>query len=101
MIPSAMLSSGGVGLLDPLKQQQALQWYWVCPLLLHYLRSPPLTKYTVPSLSVLMYTLSWFYSSTFFSHFLYYLFFPSSRNSFWFPQRPLQQLSYLNPLINI
>lgn len=94
-------SSGGVGLLDPLKQQQALQWYWVCPLLLHYLRSPLLAKYTVPSLPVLMYTLSWFYSSTIFSHFLYYLFFPSSRNSFWFPQRPLPQLSYLNPLLNI
>lgn len=78
-------SSGGVGLLDPLKQQQALQWYWVCPLLLHYLGSPLVAKY----------------SSLTFSHFLYYLFFPTSRCRIWFPQRPLHHLSYLNPLINL
>ncbi|CEP19785.1 hypothetical protein [Parasitella parasitica] len=31
---------GGLGLLDPLRQQQALQWRWVCPLLLLAIESP-------------------------------------------------------------
>ncbi|KAK4513718.1 uncharacterized protein ATC70_005723 [Mucor velutinosus] len=47
-------SSGGLGLLDPLSQQLALQWYWVlCPLLLQYLGSPALSNFIPPNLLLL------------------------------------------------
>lgn len=82
-------NAGGVSLLDPFVQQQALQWHWVRPILFHYLNSSLLPHYTVPSLPTLLYDLSWFYYSSKFSHFLYYLFFPSSRRRLWFPNRPL------------
>ncbi|KAK4515528.1 uncharacterized protein ATC70_010478 [Mucor velutinosus] len=94
-------SAGGLGLLDPLSQQQALQWYWVCPLLLQYLVSPAFPKYTTPSLSVLTYTLSWCYYSTVFPHFFYYLLFPYARHRSWFPQSPSRRHSYLNPITNL
>lgn len=94
-------SAGGLGVLDPLFQQQALQWYWVCPLLLQYLDSPALAKYTPPSLSVLTYTLSWCYSSNVFPHFFYYLLLPYARHRTWFPQSPSRQQSYLNPITNL
>jgi len=93
-------SAGGVGLLDPLAQQQALQWHWVCPILLHSMNSPLLSLYTVPSLPILLYTLSWFYYSPNFSHFLYYMLFPSTRRRFWFPSRPLNNYTFLNPFAN-
>ncbi|CEP12430.1 hypothetical protein [Parasitella parasitica] len=40
-------ANGGVGLLDPPQQQQALQWYWLCPLLLQHLGSPLLARLRV------------------------------------------------------
>ncbi|KAK4520348.1 peroxisomal targeting signal 2 receptor [Mucor velutinosus] len=94
-------SAGGLGLLDPLSQQQTLQWYWVCPLLLQYLASPAFPKYTTPSLSVLTYTLSWCYYSTVLPHFFYYLLFPYARHRSWFPQSPSRRHSYLNPITNL
>ncbi|KAK4518783.1 uncharacterized protein ATC70_009006 [Mucor velutinosus] len=94
-------SAGGLGLLDPLSQQQALQWYWVCPLLLQYLDSPAFSKYNTPSLPVLTYTLSWCYSSTVFSHFFYYLLFRHARHRLWFPQSPSRRNTYLNPITNL
>ncbi|CEP07105.1 hypothetical protein, partial, partial [Parasitella parasitica] len=94
-------ANGGVGLLDPLQQQQALQWYWLCPLLLQHLGSPLLARYTVPSLPVLTQTLSWLFSSSTFPSFMYYFLCPTSRVQEWFPHRPLPQISYLNPLINL
>ncbi|CEP14639.1 hypothetical protein [Parasitella parasitica] len=92
---------GGVGLLDPLTQQQALQWHWVCPILLHSLNSLLLSHYTVFSLPIIIYALSWFYYSSGFHHFRYYMLFPSSRRRLWFPNRPLLQFTHLNPFINL
>ncbi|CEP16676.1 hypothetical protein [Parasitella parasitica] len=95
-------TTGGVGLLDPLAQQQALQWHWVCPILPHYLNSPLLPRYTTVSLlRILFYALSWFYYSSELSHFLYYLLLSSSRRQLWFPNKPLLQFTYLNPFINL
>ncbi|CEP16675.1 hypothetical protein [Parasitella parasitica] len=95
-------ANGGVGFLDPLKQQQAQQWYWLCPLLLQYLCcSPLLARYTVPSLPGLTQTLSWLFSFSTFPSFMYYFLFPTSRVQEWFPHRPLPRISYLNPLINL
>lgn len=94
---------GGLGLLDPLQQQQALQWRWICPLLLDYLKSPLLPICSVPSLSFINSTLVWFfllYYITFF-HYFYYLLFPGARHEHWFFFRPNQQKLYRNPFQNI
>lgn len=48
---------GGLQVLDPIIQQQALQWGWICPLILAACHSPLLPQYTSTSIPLLQYTL--------------------------------------------
>ncbi|CEP12354.1 hypothetical protein [Parasitella parasitica] len=92
-------ANGGLGLLDPLKQQQALQWRWACPLLLDTMQSSLLSRYTVPSFPYLAYPLKWLYFSSSLPHPLCYFLFPSARSSYWFPHIPPVAQDYLNPFV--
>lgn len=54
-------SSSNVGMLNPLAQQQAPQWNWVCPIFLYFImNSWLLSLCTAFSLPILLYTLFWF-----------------------------------------
>lgn len=92
---------GGLKILDPILQQQALQWRWACPLLLAACNSHLFTRYTTSNLPLLQHALQWFYSSTTFPDSTYYLIFPTSRQAVWFPHRPPIQQAFLNPINSI
>ncbi|CEP12431.1 hypothetical protein, partial, partial [Parasitella parasitica] len=92
---------GGLQVLDPILRQQALQWRWLCPLILSACRSPLLPTYNTPSLPLLQFTLQWYFSSTSFSDYFYYLLFPAARKVIWFQHRPSPQQAFLNTLNNI
>jgi hypothetical protein len=92
---------GGLQVLDPIVQQQALQWRWVCPLILAACHSPLLSAYTTPSTPLLRYTLQWYFHSTAFSDYFYYLLFPAARQAIWFQHRPNPHQAFLNMLTNV
>ncbi|KAI9274039.1 hypothetical protein EDC94DRAFT_117898 [Helicostylum pulchrum] len=75
-------SKGGLGILDPVKQQNALQWRWVRPLLVSD-QSPVTPSRSLTSLSVLRYTLHWYYSSPQFPSYLFPLIFSCCRSPPW------------------
>lgn len=53
--------SGGLGVLDPTVQQKALQWRWICPILLTSCAPDLVSKYAVPSFPFLFYIFQWFF----------------------------------------
>ncbi|KAF1797749.1 hypothetical protein V8B55DRAFT_1345902 [Mucor lusitanicus] len=89
---------GGLQVLDPILQQQALQWRWLCPLILSACRSPLLPTYNTPNLPLLQFTLQWFFNSSSFSDYFYYLLFPAARKVIWFQHRPSPHQAFLNTL---
>ncbi|KAK4510360.1 uncharacterized protein ATC70_004790 [Mucor velutinosus] len=91
---------GGLQVLDPIVQQQALQWRWICPLILATCHSPLLPTYTTPNIP-LQYTLQWYFHSTAFSDYFYYLLFPTARQTIWFQHRPSPHQAFLNILTNV
>ncbi|KAK4521393.1 uncharacterized protein ATC70_012008 [Mucor velutinosus] len=92
---------GGLQVLDPIVQQQALQWRWICPLILAACHSPLLPTYTTPSIPLLQYSLQWYFHSTAFSDYFYYLLFPAARQTIWFQHRPSPHQAFLNILTNV
>jgi hypothetical protein len=88
---------GGVGLLDPVKQQNALQWRWICPLILSETNS---TNKLQPSLPLLRHILKYFCSSKTFPSYRYYLLFPHARHSHWAPSTSSGNKPFLNIINN-
>jgi hypothetical protein len=86
-----------VGLLDPVKQQNALQWRWVCPLILSETNS---TNKLQPSFPLLRYTLKYFCSPKTFPSYRYYLLFTHARHSHWVPSTSSGNKPFLNIINN-
>ncbi|KAI8087121.1 hypothetical protein BDF21DRAFT_223475 [Thamnidium elegans] len=92
-------SLGGLGILNLLTQQRALQWRWICPLLLEATSSKLFHQFTTPNFYMIQSTLKWFCQSLNFDP-LHYLLFPSSRHSFWFFHLPNPHTAFLNIITN-
>ncbi|KAK4513348.1 uncharacterized protein ATC70_005342 [Mucor velutinosus] len=92
---------GGHQVLDPIVRQEALQWRWICPLILVACHSPLLPTYTTPSTSALQYTLQQYFNSTTFSDYFYYLLFPAAGQAIWLQHRPSPTQAFLNTLTNV
>ncbi|KAG1112999.1 hypothetical protein G6F40_006210 [Rhizopus arrhizus] len=90
-------SSGGLGVLDPSLQQQALQWRWLRPLLLF---SDKIHR-SSPCLPYLRYVLNWFYSSDTYPTYHWALLFPACRLSSWSPKAPQGNIANISQLSNL
>ncbi|KAI9362618.1 hypothetical protein BD770DRAFT_440574 [Pilaira anomala] len=73
---------GGLGILDPIVQQHALQWRWVEPLLRSDLITPT-SSTSFLSYSTLRYVFHWIYSSPQFPTYQFSLIFSTCRSSPW------------------
>ncbi|KAG1444012.1 hypothetical protein G6F56_010463 [Rhizopus delemar] len=86
-------NKGGLGILNPVTQQHALQWRWISPVL-----QSDILDNSSNCLYFLRYTLQWFFHSNVFPSYRYYLLFPICRQTQFFFFRFSNQSFPLNIL---
>lgn len=90
---------GGLGILDPIVQQHALQWRWVQPLLRSDLITPT-SSTSFLSYSTLRYVFHWIYSSPQFPTYQFSLIFSTCRSSPWASHALACNLQFINIFTN-